>query len=153
MMGRATRSGLAAILSVFVLATQAHGQWAPFADKLVPRASSGALELTAPTPRTANGRPNLSGVWMPDSDPLPEGAQTVEGDLPVPRHMIDITADLAPEDVEMTPWAADILGRRLENRGLDAPFAYCKPTGVPFANAVALPYKIVQTPDLVLVLY
>jgi hypothetical protein len=31
--------------------------------------------------------------------------------------------------------------------------AYCKPTGVPHVNSVPIPYKIVQTPRLVLILY
>jgi hypothetical protein len=67
--------------------------------------------------------------------------------------MIDITADLDPEDVELLPWAAELFEQRLANRGTDSPLAYCKPTGVPFVNAISLPYKIVQTPDLVIVLY
>ena len=31
--------------------------------------------------------------------------------------------------------------------------AYCKPTGVPWINSIPLPYKIVQTPQLILILY
>jgi hypothetical protein len=67
--------------------------------------------------------------------------------------MINIAADLPPEEVQLLPWAAELLDARLRGGGKDSPLAHCKPTGVPFVNAVVLPYKIVQTPRLVLVLY
>lgn len=140
-------------LALLALSVQAHAQWARVPDRLIPRTASGEPDLAAPAPRMANGRPNLSGVWMPDGDPVPAGVELVEGSQPIPRHMIDITADLAPEDVQLLPEAAAIFNARLENRGIDSPLAYCRPTGVPFVNAIALPYKIVQTPELVLILY
>jgi hypothetical protein len=146
------RTIVAAIL-VFAVAAQTNAQWAQTPDSLIPRTASGEPNLAAPVPRAADGKPDLSGVWLPDADPLPEGIETVEGDEPFPRHMIDITADLEPADVELQPWAAALLDQRMENRGLDSPLAFCKPTGVPFVNAIALPYKIVQTQDLILILY
>ena len=143
----------ATILAALIVGPYAHGQWAQFPDKSVPRTPTGEPDLTAPAPRTAGGQPDLTGVWLPDAEPIPEGLESVEGDLPLPRHMINITADLQPEEVEFTPWAAELFDQRLENRGIDAPLAYCKPTGVPLLNAIVLPYKIVQTPDLVVILY
>lgn len=143
----------ATILAALIVGQYAHGQWAQFPDKSIPRTSTGEADLTAPTPRTADGTPDFSGVWLPDADPLPAGVESVEGDLPLPRHMINITADLGPEDVELTPWAAELFNKRLGNRGIDAPLAHCKPTGIPLLNAIVLPYKIVQTPDLVVILY
>ena len=143
----------ATILAALIVGPYAHGQWAQFPDKSIPRTSTGGADLTAPTPRTADGTPDLFGVWLPDADPLPEGVQTVEGDQPFPRHMFNITADLGPEDVELTPWAAELFNQRLENRDFPGPGAHCEPTGIPLLNAGVLPYKIVQTPDLVVILY
>lgn len=130
-----------------------HGQWQQAPDPSVPRTAEGEADLEAQAPRSTDGKPDLTGVWLPDADPIPEGIESVEGDMPLPRHMINITADLDPEEVELTSWAAELFDQRLKNRGMDAPLAHCKPTGIPFLNAIVLPYKIVQTPDLVLILY
>ncbi len=143
----------ATILAALIVGPYAHGQWAQFPDKSVPRTPTGEPDLTAPAPRTADGQPDLTGVWLPDADPIPEGLESVEGDLPLPRHMINITAGLQPEEVEFTPWAAELFNQRLENGGKDFPPGFCKPSGVPFLTALVLPYKIVQTPDLVVILY
>ncbi len=141
------------VLTVLVIGPPAHAQWEQVPDTSIPRTPTGEPDLTAPVPRAADGKPDLTGVWLPDADPFPEGLDAVEGDLPLPRHMITVTADLEPEEVELTPWAAELFQQRLENRGMDAPMAHCQPTGVPHVNAVVLPYKIIQTPDLVVILY
>ncbi len=136
-----------------LLGTSAHAQWAQFPDKLIPRLPSGEANLAAPAPGDEDGNPNLSGVWLPDADPLPEGVTIIESGQNLPRHMLDITADLRRDEVEMRPWAAELFNQRLANGGADAPAAHCKPTGIPALNAVVLPYKIVQTRDLVVILY
>jgi hypothetical protein len=135
------------------LATAAYGQWERAPDPTIPRTADGAPDLAAATPRTADGKPNLAGVWIPDADPLPEGVQTVEGGLPFPRHMINFAADVPPEELGMSPAATATFEQRLANQGRDAPTALCLPTGMPHINAITLPYKIVQTPDLVILLY
>ncbi len=143
----------AVIITALIVGPHAHSQWEKVSDKSIPRTSTGEPNLMAPAPRTTDGNPDLSGVWLPDGDPIPEGVETVEADLPLPRHMINITADLAPEEVELTPWAAELFDQRLQNRGIDSPEANCKPAGVPYLTAFVLPYKIVQTPELVIILY
>ena len=60
---------------------------------------------------------------------------------------------MKPDQVQMEPWAAELLQKRRESRGILDPAAYCKPVGEPGQPEVPLPYKIVQTPGLVLVLY
>lgn len=129
----------------------ADAQWAKLLDASLPRASDGAPDLAAPAPRTPDGKPDLSGVWLADIDPEMEIVSVEHAQFP--RHFIDITADLDPEAVPFQPWAKALFEERLEARGLDTPIAYCKPTGFPLLNTVPLPYKIVQAPDLVLVLY
>jgi hypothetical protein len=109
----------------------------------------GSPNLSSPTPRI-KGTPDLSGVWLPDGEPLPAGVDAIEVDLRFPKHMINVGADLEGGQPPMKPAAAEILKAR---NGVEAPAAFCKPTGIPYANAVVLPYKIVQSPKLVLVLY
>lgn len=140
------------LVTALVLSAPAHSQWEQVPDPSVPRNAEGEPDLTAPAPKTADGKPDLSGVWLPKPDPLPEGFELVEGDLPVPRHLINVMADLEPGEVEMQPWASELFEKRLASRGLLDPIAYCKPWGVTLLMANLLPYKIVQMPDLVLVL-
>ena len=88
-----------------------------------------------------------------DREPLPKEIVTIEGDLPFPRHMINVAADLKPEDVAFQPWAAEVFQRRVNGTGSDDPAANCKPGGLPQVNANPLPFKIVQTDNLILILY
>lgn len=142
----------ATLLMALAVGPDAYGQWTQVPDRSVPRTPAGEPDLTAPARRAANGKPDLTGVWLPDVDPPLEGVVFVEGEFPLPRHLIDVMADLEPGEVEMKPWAAELFEQRLGSRGLEDPIAYCKPWGVTLHATNALPYKIVQTPDLIVIL-
>jgi hypothetical protein len=130
-------------------AAPAQAQWERARDSSLQWSRDGKPNMSSPAPR-ANGTPDLSGVWQPDGEPLPAGIEAIEGDLHFPKHMINIGADLEGGQPPMQPAAAEILKSR---DGVEHPGAFCKPTGVPNINAIVLPYKIVQTPKLVLMLY
>src|SRR5215472_16769978 len=40
-----------------------HAQWEKRPDPRVPRLANGQVNLDAPTPRTSDGHPDLSGLW------------------------------------------------------------------------------------------
>lgn len=141
-----------AVLVALIVSYPLGAQWQKVPDPAIPRVA-GKPDLTAPAPHTRDGKPNLSGIWMPDTEALPPEVHTVEGDHPFPRYMINIAADLKPEDVPFQPWAAELFERRTQGGRKASPMAYCKPTGVPWINSIPLPYKIVQTPQLILILY
>jgi hypothetical protein len=129
-------------------------QWATQRDPQVPSLPDGKPNLAAPAPKASDGKPDLSGVWLTDGGPVPPGTLTVEGDeLRVSRRFGNVTAEMKPEQVQMEPWADELFRKRRESHGLLDPAAYCKPVGEPAQPEVPLPYKIVQTPRLVLVLY
>jgi hypothetical protein len=141
------------VLMALIIGAPAHAQWQQVADESVPRDDTGQPDLKAPAPRTADGKPDLTGVWAADADLFMEGVEFIEGEVTLPRHLMDVMIDLEPGEVEMKPWAAELVEQRLASRGLVDPVAYCKPWGVTQQAANLSPYKIVQTPDLIVILY
>jgi hypothetical protein len=106
-------------------------------DKNVPRAKDGQPNLAAPAPRRADGKPDLTGIWIAE-----------------PPKLRDATLGLKPGELSMTPWAEAIYNQRKDGAvsALD-PDANCLPQGVPKIDMTPLPFKIFQEPNVVVVLY
>jgi len=131
--------------------TPGSAQWEKRLDPAVPRTRDGKLDLAARPPRARDGKVDLSGVWRPLPDPTGT-PQNVEN-LVVPRYFIDVMADLKPGDVPIQPWAMALLKERVDAHGKLSPSSRCQPTGVPAAATVPLPWKIIQTPQVIVILY
>ena len=145
-----THSVLLVLLSL-ALSAPGFAQWSKRLDPAVPRTGDGKFDLAARPPKTRDGKVDLSGVWRPLPDPLGK-PQNVENAI-VPRYFTDIMADLKPEDVLIQPWAMALLKERVDAHGKLSPSSRCQPTGVPAAATVPLPWKIIQTPQVILILY
>ena len=65
---------LAILLGTSLACTSANAQWIGYASKDVPRNADGTVNMKAPVPRMANGKPDLSGIWI--ADRTPEGEET-----------------------------------------------------------------------------
>jgi len=118
--------------------------------------------LSAPTPRAANGKPDLSGVWLVAPDPA-EMARKI-GDVGTffrpgddPRefspYFFNILADFKPEEAPIRPAAAAVFGMHAKAFGKDFPYTRCLPMGLPETELIGVPFKIIQTPAVTAVLY
>ena len=125
---------LAAIVFVTVLCGSVSAQWLNHPTPGTPRLPDGRPNLSAPAPLTADGKPDLSGVWR--------GAG--------PLYRFNIAQDLNPEDVQ--PWAEALFLQRVRDSRKDSPLARCLPVSVPFHDFFNL-VRIVQTPALTVMLY
>jgi hypothetical protein len=151
------------ILVAFVAGSVcAHAQWLNHPTPGTPRTKDGKANLRAQAPRTADGKPDLSGVWQPEPAPLEEllkfipdgvdGAQTL-GEPQPSRYFMNILSDFKPDEIVMTPAAEAVFKQRADTFGKDLPTSHCLPFGVPIVDAALIPRKIVQLPRLILMLY
>jgi len=125
---------LAVILCVISVSLAA--QWPDRLAPGIPRTPAGQPNLSAPTPRSADGKPDLSGVWLVKNS----------------SSLFYITGDLKTE--EMQPWAAALYKQREADFRRDSDGIHCLPPGPKAGISVGpFPIKILQTPGLVAVLY
>ena len=146
---------------IALVAAQAlvRAQWLNHPAPGTPRTPDGKPNLSARTPRAADGRPDLSGVWQTVSAPpdelerlIPGGVNGAGEDGPS-QYFLNILADFKPEEAPIRPDAAASYRKRYQNFAKESPLSHCLPTGVLMAETAPAPYKIVQLPGLTLMLY
>src|SRR5438874_12394797 len=75
---------IAATVVLIACSTSLSAQWPKFNEAGVPRDAQGRVVMDGRTPRTSDGKPDLSGDWMrADRDPLPQelaGVVTARGE-------------------------------------------------------------------------
>jgi hypothetical protein len=99
-----------------------------------------------------NGKPDLSGIWQVMAEPRPPGLFGL-GEAENSKYFRDILADFKPGEAPLQPAAAEILRQRAERGGADYPGLHCLPDGVPHADLLPEPFKIIQTPGEIVMLY
>src|SRR5262245_24823428 len=166
-------SSVLALVLVSVIVSPIAAQWIKYPTAGVPRKADGTVNMSAPTPRLADGKPDFSGVWTtaepnirragslsspkeqsnPRDPQNPNEAQN-PGDpsaITASRQMANIGVDL-PGGLPYQPWLVPIVKERTENLAKDDPHIRCLPDN--FLRAYGLPHllKFVHTPNLLVVL-
>ncbi len=111
-------------------------------------------------PRTADGKPDLSGVWQGGNgrrgtweeanSGLGVGGTGLDPSAPANPASQQVITDPAPYQ----PWAAARVLESFQKRGIDDPAGLCLPLGVPRISLVGLfPIQIVQTPTQIVILH
>ena len=133
----AWRGAMLALVVLFATGSPAVAQWLSLPLPGTPRTADGKPNLTAPAPRTADGKPDHSGIWRLDTS----------------RHNPNANLLAKGTEAPMLPWAAELFKRRVETHGYDRPMTVCLPHGVPDGLTSPYGFKLVQTPNLVAHLY
>ena len=129
----------------------AQGQWLNQPTPGAPRTPDGKVNMTGPVPRL-NGKPDLSGIWQVMAEPRAPGGLFGLGESPNSKYFRNILADYAPGEEPILPAAAEIFLRNSQAGGA-APGLNCLPDGVPHADLLPEPFKIIQTPGVIVMLY
>src|SRR5690348_616609 len=100
------------LVAVILLALTAavDAQWLKVPMKGIPRLPDGTPNLSAPAPKTADGKTDLTGIWQPTA-----------------RYIANIASDLKPEEVPFRPWAEALYKQRQETKSKDDPTGHCIP--------------------------
>jgi len=123
--------------ALLLVACPAGAQWRNLPKDGVPPGPDGKPNLSAATPRTASGHPDLSGIYSSNY-----------------KYFQNLAADLGLENVPMTDEARKIHAARATGLlGYEEPDAHCLPQGVPKIDMAPVPFKIVQTDRLVVIVY
>jgi hypothetical protein len=141
------RSPVAAVALGLLVAGSVSAQWLKIPLPDTPRKPDGTADLAAPAPRTADGKIDFSGIWQ-----RPRRGGAIPG-TPGRAPAAPNDGIAAGVEVQFQPWAADAYKERAENNGKGTPSERCLPHGITKAVSVPEPFKIVQTPELIVILH
>jgi Domain of unknown function (DUF3471) len=137
--------------ALVALCVTASAQWPNHTAPGMPKTADGKPNLSAPAPRMPDGRPDLSGVWQNGPTGL-GGAPSSDPNAPPAATFFNIGANMNG-GLPLRPWAADLLKQRDAEHSKDNPDAHCLPMGLLQFHEHPQPRKIVQTRDLIVVIY
>jgi hypothetical protein len=142
-------TGVAVVLAMSSL----QAQWPAHPDR-GPKKADGTPNLEAPAPRTADGKIDLTGVWLNEwfyAGQVKQPPVSPPGEPPASTFS-NVGAGF-PKGLPFQPWAAKLLAERKAAGSKDNPDAHCLPMGIMQFHEHPQPRKMIQTPDVLVILY
>jgi hypothetical protein len=150
------------IALIGALSTSLSAQWPSYPTPGVPRTADGKPDLLAPAPRMADGKPDLSGIWANTGwrslgaltgSSGTGGSPGTPSVLPTgPGLFLDIGTGV-PGGLPFQPSAAELRRKRMADNSKDNPDAHCLPMGIMQFHEHPQPRKMIQTPEVLVILY
>ena len=169
------RCCLGAVVLLAALPATLFAQWPSYPTPGVPRTSDGKPNLSAPAPKAPDGKPDLTGMWEiareraragtpPTATPKGPATTTNEDIFTGLKSNDDFLAfaKKSPfwnlgasfkEGLPFQPWAAELHRERVADNSKDNPDAHCLPMGIMQFHNHGQPRKMIQTPQVIVILY
>jgi hypothetical protein len=150
----ATRLLLATTTAVALAVTAVGAQWPAHPNRGMPLKADGTPNLEAPAPRTAEGKIDLTGVWLNEwfyGGQVKQPPVSPPGEPPASTFS-NVGAGF-PKGLPFQPWAAKLRAERKAAGSKDNPDAHCLPMGIMQFHEHPQPRKMIQTPDVLVILY
>jgi hypothetical protein len=144
----------ALVIAIVACSPSLSAQWPSYPTRGVPRTPEGKPNLDAPTPRTADGKPDFTGIWDNawfHGGKIATPPVSPPGEPPASA-FLNLGAGFK-DGLPFRPWAARLLQDRKDGGDRDNPDANCLPMGLMQFHEQPQPRKIVQTPELVVIVY
>jgi hypothetical protein len=141
------------LIAMALVSSTIEAQWDPRSAPGTPRDAKGELDPNAPVPRTADGKPDLSGVWQGvGSSGAGQQAPAQPPSGPPVAGFRDVAQNIK-EGLPLKPEGAALLKERRDNNSKDNPEAHCLPMGIMQYHTQGAPRKFIQTPGILVILY
>jgi hypothetical protein len=131
-------------------------QWLKYPTAGVPRTKDGKVNMTAPTPKAADGKPDFSGMWFTDNAAPCQGSggqDFLECGIELPISLYGINIGLGVQGgLPYLPATEALVKKRTAENSKDDPHARCLPDT--FLRLYGLPHfqKFIQSPGLLVML-
>ena len=139
---------------VIFLAVPLAAQWIKLPTAGVPRTRDGKADLAAPAPKTAGGKPDFSGMWIPRDERACNATNGIASctELPLTPQLVNFALGLK-DGLPYQPWAAELVKKRAKDTAFIDPHTHCMPPNFPRAWAFPETEKIFQTPTQLVILH
>ncbi len=147
-----------AVVALVAGATVLLAQW-PEHRTAGPRTESGELDLKAPTPKSPDGHPDLSGLWQPMRLNLGNAKGKGKAAAPVRAPGEPPAGNFAElgsgfeNGLPFTDWGRKTRDERKANNSKDNPDANCKPLGLMQLHTHPYEKKMVQGAEAIVIMY